>query len=38
MMRKLGLSKLRSNRIIVDFSLQSKLELEDLCIVKRKMS
>ena len=37
MTRRLGLSKLRSDRIFVNFSLQCKLELEDRCMVKRKM-
>ena len=40
MTRKLGLSKLRSERTFlnfIDFSLQCVLELEDWCMVKRKM-
>ena len=37
MKRKLSLSKLRSNRIFVDFSLQCELELQDWCMVKWKM-
>ena len=34
MTRKLGLSKLRSDRIFIDFSLQRELEREDWCMVK----
>ena len=40
MTRKLGLSKLRSERTFlnfIDFSLQCVLELEDWCMEKRKM-
>ena len=34
---KLGLSKFRSDRIFIDFSLQCRLELEDWCMVKGNM-
>ena len=39
MTRKLGLSnlKLRSDNNFIDFNLQCELELEDGCMVKRKM-
>ena len=36
-LRKLGLSRLRSERTIVDFSLKCKLELENWYLVKRKI-